>query len=122
MLPKDNAALRTVLTIIVVSILVHLTTNLEWIIYFSLFVGIGSIISTRFLSLVYLYWSRISFFLELVIPQILLLVVFFVILTPLALLQKLQKFLMHSDNFGKKVSFFEEVDRKFTRNSFLKTW
>jgi ABC-type dipeptide/oligopeptide/nickel transport system permease subunit len=118
---KTNPS-RTVLTICVGFILLYLITKWEWTIAAALVIGLAGLFST-YLSLKIDYlWMKLTWLLSLIIPNILLCIIFFFLLLPIALLSRL---FGNKDplNLSNKVqSTFHDSNKQFDRMSFEKPW
>jgi len=68
------------------------------------------------------FWFKLSFVLSLIIPNILLSIIFFLILTPIALLSKIFKAKSDFNRKNNKKSFFISINKTFKKESFEKAW
>ena len=113
---------RTVLTITVGFIVIYLITQLEWALIVAVSVGAVGILSNYLSKQIDWLWMKLAWVLSLIVPNILLSLVFYIILFPVALISKL---------FGKKdqlqlkntaTTTFVTVDKTFDKESFEKPW
>ena len=113
---------KSMLVITVGFIAVYLFTRWEWPVYLALAVGLAGVVSDNLSKKIELLWMKLSWVLSLIVPNILLSLVFFLILWPLALLSRL---LRKEDPLllkNEKDSTFREVDKTFNKTSLGKTW
>jgi hypothetical protein len=113
---------RTLLTIVVGFLLVYLLTGRQWAIMAALAIGIPGLFSPWFTCKISHLWMQLARLLSLVVPNILLSLVFFLVLTPLAIASRLlgQKDPLFLRN--RRESTFREVDKTFDRASLEKPW
>jgi ABC-type multidrug transport system fused ATPase/permease subunit len=120
-MPKTEPV-KTVLTISVGFIIVFLLTQWKWAIIVSLTVGIAGIISDYLSRMIDTIWMKLAKVLSYIVPNIILSLVFYLFLFPIATLSKL---------FGKKdtlrlkktsESMFVVSNKNFDKNSFEKPW
>lgn len=118
---KSDPAI-TVLVITVGFLVVYAITRADGWLYASLIIGIAGILSGFLRKKIDWVWMKLTWILSLIVPNILLTIVFFVFLTPIALLSRL---------FGKKdqlslkntsASLFKDKGSPYTKESFEKSW
>jgi len=119
--PKTNPT-KTVLIISVGFILVFLITKAHWAIIVSLCIGAIGIFSAYLSRQIDYFWMKLSRLLSYIVPNILLSVIFYLFLFPIALLSRL---------FSKKdplmlknppLSTFRSYNKTFDKASFEKMW
>ncbi len=93
MAQNKNTPFRTVLTISVGFGLLFLLFKVDWLLYTSLIIGGIGITSTWLSEKIDFLWMKLSWLLSLIVPNIVLTIIFFVVLFPIAMLSRL---------FGKK--------------------
>lgn len=99
---KTNAV-KTVLVISVGFGIVFLWLDANWALYASLTIGILGIISNRISKIIDALWMKLAKVLSYIVPNILLAIVFYVFLFPIAVLSKI---------FGNKSSFILKNKRE----------
>ncbi len=82
----------------------------------------GSLFSKKFSDFIEKIWHRIALILSYIVPNILLILVFYAILTPLALLAKLFKSETDYITANNAESNFKNSKREFNKQFFEKTW
>jgi len=101
---------------------INLFINTEVITYSLLFLMAGSLFSEKFSNFIENIWNRIALILSYIVPNILLILVFYCILTPLALLAKLFKSETDYITDNNTDSNFKNSKREFNKQFFEKTW
>lgn len=101
-------ATKTVLTITVGFVVIYLFSKAEWTLYIALSVGLAGLLSAYLREKIAFLWMKLAWLLSLVVPNLVLSVVFFVFLLPIATLSRL---------FSKK----DPMNRKNTSDSLFKT-
>lgn len=99
----------------------HLLFDWNWAGYLSLAIGVSGIISPWMREKIAGIWINISGILGLIVPKIILSIIYFGILFPLALLAKLGRKdpLLLSRNYD---TYFIEVEREPRKADFEKIW
>ena len=118
---KSNPYL-TIITIIFGLLLINLYVDNKLIIYLCLFLSAMAVFSLKFTKVIETIWIKLSFLLSQIIPNILLTIIFFFILTPTALLSKLFKAKSEFSSKNNKKSFFIILKKSFKKDSFKKAW
>ncbi|MBK8491557.1 MAG: hypothetical protein IPL49_11915 [Saprospirales bacterium] len=113
---------NTTLTISVGLLACFIFFKWEWAAWTALSVTLLGVFSPYLSRKVERAWMGLGYLLSLIVPNILLTVIFFLFLTPIALLSRLvgKKDPLLLRNTRK--STFEEVNRSFEPDSFEKTW
>ncbi|WP_299680796.1 SxtJ family membrane protein [uncultured Dokdonia sp.] len=125
---KQLTPSKTVLTIVVGFLIIYLVgrfrllKDFTWALWVSAIIGVLGLLSSYLALKIQDAWMGLASILSRIIPPILLSVIFFVILFPIALLSRL---------FGDKdplqlkktdKSLFKTVDKTCTKDTFEKTW
>jgi len=84
---------NSVITIVALLLIGFLYTDQYIIVWLALSLLLLNLLSTRFTTAIDFFWSKIIWVLGLIMPKIILTIIFFLILTPIALLSRI---------FGKK--------------------
>jgi hypothetical protein len=118
---KSNPA-QTVLVICTGLVLVYFIFDLRWVLYLAFGLGILSILSTWISKKIEWVWFKLTYLLSLIVPNILLGVIFFLFLTPIAFLASL---------FAKKDSFllkkpndsaYQIINKKYSAADLENPW
>lgn len=113
---------KTMLTISMGFLVIYLLADWQPALIISLAIGLIGVFSTFLSEKIEWAWMKLAWVLSLIVPNILLSVIFFLILFPMAMLSRL---------FGKKdplmlkrgrESMFRDVEGKFDRTSFEEMW
>lgn len=113
---------KTVLTITVGFLIIYIIGHQQWALYLSIIMGLMGISSTYLSEKIEWLWMKIGWLLGLIMPKILLSVIFYFILFPLATLTNLLK---KDDPLllkNKHNSTFKEVQKEFDPASFENPW
>ena len=118
---KSNPYL-TVLTIVFGLLVLSLFLESRIFLYVCLVLAGLGILSLKFSKVIEYIWFKLAFALSQIIPNILLSLIFFLILTPIALLSKL--FNVKSEFKSKNIdkSLFAETNRVYKKDSFERAW
>jgi hypothetical protein len=111
----------TMLVITTGFLVVHLATHQKWALTVSLVAGLIGIFSPYLSKKVDFAWGKLTYLLSLVVPNILLSVVFYLFLFPIALLSKI---FTRKDplQLKRKNTTFVNVDRQYDKRSFETPW
>jgi hypothetical protein len=115
-------AKSTILVIVVGFIIIYAYSKNYNFLRISIIIGLLGVISDSASLIIDKIWFKISYILGLIVPNILLGLIFYIILFPIALLSRIFKKddpLMLSNN---KESFFKSRIQKFKITSFEKPW
>ena len=122
MLKTKTDPIKTILIIALGLIILYLKFQLNWILYVALSISIGGVISQKISKTIDFLWMKLAWVLSLIVPKIVLTIIFYMILSPMAFIAKL---------FGAKngivlkntgTSSFIEINKKFEKSSFEKPW
>lgn len=122
--PKKKASnpVKTVLTIVVGFILVYLITKMKWSLSVAFFVGLAGVLSDFLAKQIDFVWMKLTLVLSYIVPNIVLTIVFYVFLFPIALLTRLfgKKDPMHLKNTAS--TLFKHNEKVFDKAYFEKHW
>jgi hypothetical protein len=123
MMKKDSlTALKSVLVITMGLLLLNLVFHWKWALFASLFIGISGVLSGFVADKIHYLWMKLAYLLNLVFSNLLLTLVFYLILTPIAFLYRLfrrQDALLLKRNPG---STFFIKQRTFNADDFVNPW
>ena len=113
---------KTILIIVVGMIVIHTLTNFKWALYTALIVGITGAFSNYLARKINYIWLKIGMVLSYIVPNILLTMIFYLFLTPIALLSRLfgEKNQLNLKNLD--TSLFKVRNSCFSKESFEKPW
>ncbi len=114
--------IKTMLTISMGFLVVYFIFRADWALFTSLGIGIIGIFSTYLSKLIEKLWFKLAWLLSLIIPNILLTSIFYCILFPIAMLQRI---LVRSDNLRLKNtsnSTFTTCNKEYDKKSFENPW
>ena len=119
---QKTSPFRTVLTITVGFAVINLATEMKWALIVAICVGLVGVFSTFLSEKIDFLWGKLAWLLSLIVPNIILSLIFYFFLFPIALLSKA---------FGKKDplmlknkydSIFRDQDKEFDKVSFERTF
>ena len=119
---NKNNPTSTILTIVVGFLIIYLITKSTWALYVSVSIGVLGLVSNTLARYINMGWMKIGWVLSLIIPNILLSVVYFLILTPIALLAKLFSKKDPLLLTNPKGTLFIEKNKSFEKSGFEKPW
>jgi hypothetical protein len=118
---KTDTSRTTILVISMGFLAIYLIFGFDWAVYVSLGVGILGIASSWISQKIEWAWMKLAKVLGYIVPNILLSIVFFVFLFPLALIQRLftKDPLMLRNKYQ---TYFIEVNKQMDKKEFEKIW
>ena len=118
---KTDTSKSTILVISMGFLVLYLVFAWHWAVLVSLIVGVVGILSSYLSQKIEWVWMKIAQLLGYIIPNILLTLMFFLFLYPIALLSKLfsKDPLMLSKQYK---SYFIDINKEIDKKSFEKTW
>jgi hypothetical protein len=114
--------IKTVLVITVGMLVLYFVTDVQWLLIVSLIVGLTGLISPYLAKKIDYLWMKLAWILSLIVPNIILSIVFYLFLTPIALLSRL---FGESDPLTLKNStetLFKDYKKAVDKASFEKPW
>ena len=118
---KNKTSSTTVLTISIGFLLIHIITNWQGALFISLSIGLAGLASKYLSDKIEFVWLQLAKILSYIIPNILLSLIFYFLLTPLAFLFRLfNKDVLKLSN--KHDSYYDNVNDIMDKDSFHKTW
>ena len=118
---KSNPSL-TLLTIVFGLLFFNYFLNNETIFYISLFVSGLGVFSIKLSVIIEKIWFKISLILSQIIPNILLSFIYFLILTPTALLSKMFNSQTNFNSKNNQKTTFITQNKLFDKKSFGRAW
>ena len=122
--PKKNPSnpAKTVLTIVVGFVLIYLITKWKWSLSVAFFVGLAGVLSDFIARQIDFLWMKLTLVLSYIVPNIVLTVIFYLFLFPIAMLTRLfgKKDQMHLKNTAS--SLFKHNEKVFDKAYFEKHW
>jgi len=119
---KDNNLYKTLSVIVTGFAVVSLLLSAKWSLLVAILIGVFGLLSKKLLEIIVFVWDKISFVLSKIVPNILLAFVFYVFLTPIAILSRI---FGKSDPLmlkNKSNSLFIDYTKKLTKSEFEKPW
>ncbi len=119
---KKGNSEKTVLIISIGFAIIFAITSFRWALYITLGVGILGIVSPKISDLIDSLWMKFARILSYIIPNILLTIIFYLVLFPLAVLSKIFR---KGDNLNlrnKNNSLWIAYNKSINKEFFEKTW
>ncbi len=113
---------KSTLTIVLGFILISVYFNLKPLLIISIIIGLAAIISEKLNDIIIRIWGKLTAILGLIMPNILLTIVFYLFLTPLALINRLYKNKNQIQLINSSKSTFIVNKRDFSSESLEKIW
>lgn len=119
---SKSEPIKTVLVITIGLLIVYFITQWRWVLNASAIVGLLGLLSGYLAKQIDFLWMKLAWVLSLIIPNILLSLIFFLFLTPIAWLSRI---------FGKQnqlslkntePSLFKDCHKQFDKKSFERPW
>ena len=117
---KSNPT-KTVLVLMLAFLIIYLFTKYNWAIYTSIGLGIIGAFFSFLTKIIDSLWMKLAWVLSLIIPKIILSIIFYLILTPIAFIAKFFReddLLLHN----KHDSCFKDVNKTFSPQDLTKPW
>lgn len=119
---QTSEPVKTMLTISMGFLLIFIVTKAKWALPASLFIGLIGMFSTWLSAKIDFLWMKLSRFLGLIVPNIILTIVFYAFLFPIALITKLfgnKDKLMLKNKYN---STFTDRNKSFNKESMKHPW
>lgn len=113
---------KVVLVITVGFLALYFITKWHGAISISIIIGILGLSSSSIARIFSIVWSKIIRILSLIVPNILLTIIYFLLLTPLAYFSRLLKAPRQMIIKNTEQSFFKVKDKSFKKEDFEKMW
>ena len=114
--------IKTVLVITVGMLIIYIITKQQWSLYTALIIGILGVFSNFIARKIDWVWMKLTWILSLIVPNIILSIVFYLFLTPIALISRLfgERDQLRLKN--RHDSMFKSTNKKFDPSSFENPW
>jgi predicted membrane protein len=115
--------LKTITVLILACLIAHLIFGAKWLLWIAILLCVGNAFESRITAAIAKYWMRLAFFLGKINSRIVLALMFFIVLTPIALLYRLFN-RKAVDHFRKnnRSSYFDDVHKSYGQEDFEKLW
>ena len=112
--------IKTVLVITTGFLILYLVTDWQWTLTVSVVVGLSGIISKKLAEFINYIWMKLAWVLSLIIPNILMSAIFYLFLTPIALLSRVFGEPNQLNLKNTESSLFKVRNKEFSKSSFEK--
>jgi hypothetical protein len=118
---KKDKDLKTILVISTGFLLIYFIYRWEWALIVSFILGVIGIFSSFLTMKINFLWMKLTYILSLILPNILLFIIFYLILFPIALISRMfdKDPLLLKNNYS---SYFSSVNKTFDKKSFENPW
>jgi hypothetical protein len=113
---------KTILVITVGFLVIYFFSGFKWSLYTAIIVGVLGLLSDLLAKKIDYLWMKLTWVLSMIVPNVLLSVIFYLFLTPIALLSRIFGEKNQLSLKNTKDSLFKENTKKFEKSSFEKTW
>jgi len=113
---------KTILVIVIGMLVIHIITKYNWALYTALVVGLSGTFSEFLAGIINTVWLKIGMLLSYIVPNIILTIIFYVFLTPIAFLSRIfgEKNQLNLKNTEK--SIFKVRNTLYSTDSFENPW
>lgn len=122
MLNTKTDPIKTVLIIVLGLLILYLKFQLNWILYVALFIAAGGVVSQKITKIIDFLWMKLAWVLSLIVPKIILTIIFYVLLFPIATMAKVLGVKNGIVLKNNDTSSFKEVNKIFEKTTFEKPW
>ena len=119
---KSTSPSKTVLIITVGFLVLYLVSKQNAFLYIAFGVGLLGSISDYLAEKIDWLWTKLGWLLSFIVPNIIMTIIFYVILTPTAFLSRIFGKSDPMDLKNTQASLFKEKESKFSKESFEKPW
>ena len=119
---KSTNPTKTVLVITVGFLVLYFFSKQNVLLYIALGVGILGAASSFLAEKIDWLWNKIGWLLSFIVPNIIMTIVFYLILTPIAFLSRLFGKSDPMDLKNAQASLFKDKETSFSKESFEKPW
>ncbi|MDG5766293.1 SxtJ family membrane protein [Balneolales bacterium ANBcel1] len=120
--PKTPDSQRTVHTITIGFLVIYLITGWQWTVLAAVAVGVAGLFSKYLAGLIHRGWMLLARLLGYVVPNIILTLVFYLVLLPVALLARLFRKEPPVVLDNRADSMFRRVEKTFGKEDFINPW
>lgn len=118
---KKKGPQTTMLVLTTGFLIIYLALNFHWSVYLSITFGIIGIISESLSLIIEKLWFKVADLLGSIMPKLILGIIFYLFLTPIALIYKL----LNKDKLGldnSSSTYFTDYKSNFSKENIEKTW
>jgi hypothetical protein len=115
--------LKTISVLAAALLIAYLIFAAAWLLWIALLLLIGNAFESRITGAVAEYWMRLAAALGRINSKIILTLIFFCVLTPIAFLYRMfNRVAVARFRENRQNSYFDDVDKSYTREDFEKVW
>ena len=120
--PENSQSIKTILILCIALVVCFLKTGEKYFLFVSTFLGIIGVLFNKLSILIHVLWIQFGELLASIVPKVILVIVFYLFLFPIALLSR---FFRKDDPLSLKKSnesLFVDCQKKFDEKSFVDPW
>lgn len=120
----DRLAISKTISVLTLAVLIaYVIFSVQWLLWIALLLTLGNVFESRFTIALALYWMKFAAVLGAFNSRVILTVIFYLILTPLAFVYRIfNRPLVDHFRVNKRQSYFEDINKTYTPADFEKTW
>ncbi|MEI8173819.1 MAG: SxtJ family membrane protein [Deltaproteobacteria bacterium] len=114
---------KTVNVLTLAFLIGYLVFSINWLLWVAFLLAIGNAFESRITSWIAEYWMKLAVIVGNFNSKIILSVIFFIVLTPIALVYRFfNQELVNHFRKNQRQSYFDDVNKSFTKSDFEKLW
>jgi hypothetical protein len=120
----DRIAIFKTINVLSLALLIcYLLFSAQWLLWLACLLLLGNTFESRITALIAEYWMKFAHYLGNINSKVLLSIIFFLVLTPIAFVYRLfnKDIVAHFMVNGKK-SYFEDINKQYKKSDFEKVW
>lgn len=115
--------LKTINILILALLVAFLVFGVQWLLWIAMLLCLGNALESRITSAIACYWMKFAAVLGAFNSKVILTLIFYLILTPLAFVYRIfNHHLVDHFRINKRQSYFEDLNKTYTQKDFEKTW
>jgi len=123
MKPDSLATSKTINILTLALLVAFLVFGVQWLLWIAMLLCLGNALESRITSAIACYWMKFAAVLGAFNSKVILILTFYLILTPLAFVYRIfNHHLVDHFRINKRQSYFEERNKSYTKADFEKTW
>lgn len=120
---KTNSnPIQTVLVITIGFLVLFLLSSKTWCLYVAMTIGLIGLTSNFLAEKIDWFWTKLSWVLSLIVPNIIMTLIFYLFLTPIAIVSRIFGKSDPIDLKNAQVSMFKIKNGSYSKESFEKPW
>ena len=114
---------KTINVLALAFLLGYLVLSIKWLLWMALLLSLGNAFESRVTAWIAEYWMKFAAVIGNFNSKIILSIMFFIILTPIAFVYRfLNRDLVDHFRANKRQSYFDDINKPFAKSDFEKLW